>query len=434
MKCKKYFLWDFSVMALPLLLLSCSSAKVFRSAKHELLTDQTIHAAHIGLSVYDADAARFIFDHQGDQYFVPASNAKIPTCYAAMKYLGDSLSAFTYVLKGKDTIIIAGTGNPDLLHPDFKQQKAVDFLEQFRNVIISSQSYNDFLGSGWAWNDYTDYYMAQRSELPLYGNIVTYKWNGEGSIDPVPSFFKRITNASENSAYKQGFSIAKSFDTNSFTITDGSRKTAEVPFSPDINAIKDLLADTLRVNVDVTKEKPGNNAKVFKSRPVDSVLAPMMHRSDNFFAEQMLLMVSQQLLGKMNDNDVIDTLLKTDFRSLPQKPRWVDGSGLSRYNLFTPQDFVMILNKMQTEFGMERIKTIFPTGGEGTISSYYQEEKGQIFAKTGTLSGVVALSGYLYTKKGKLLIFSALVNNHNGSATEVRRAVEKFLRKTRNIK
>ncbi len=152
-----------------------------------------------------------------------------------------------------------------------------------------------------------------------------------------------------------------------------------------------------------------------------------MHRSDNFFAEQSLLMVSNELLGYMSDEKIIDSLLKTDFKDLPQKPRWADGSGLSRYNLFTPQDFVTILNKMKTEFGMERIKLILPTGGEGTIRSYYKDDSGYIFGKTGTLSGVVAFSGFIYTKKGKLLIFSTLVNNHNGSATDVRRAIEKFL-------
>ena len=80
---------------------------------------------------------------------------------------------------------------------------------------------------------------------------------------------------------------------------------------------------------------------------------------------------------------------------------------------------------------MERVKTIFPTGGEGTISSYYKAGSGYIYAKTGTLSGVVALSGFLYTKKGKLLIFSTLVNNHQASSTEVRRAVERFIESLR---
>ena len=158
----------------------------------------------------------------------------------------------------------------------------------------------------------------------------------------------------------------------------------------------------------------------------------MMHRSDNFFAEQSLLMVSNELLGVMNNEKIIDTLLKTDFKDLPQKPRWVDGSGLSRYNLFSPQDFVFILNKMKNDFGMDRIKNILPTGNEGTLRNYYIAERKTIFAKTGSLSGVVSISGFLYTKKNKLLIFSVLVNNHNGSATDVRRSVEKFIEGIRN--
>jgi D-alanyl-D-alanine carboxypeptidase/D-alanyl-D-alanine-endopeptidase (penicillin-binding protein 4) len=87
---------------------------------------------------------------------------------------------------------------------------------------------------------------------------------------------------------------------------------------------------------------------------------------------------------------------------------------------------------MKTEFGMKRMQEILPTGGAGTIRNYYQSDSGYIFGKTGTLSGVVAFSGYLYTKKNKLFIFSTLVNNHHTSATEVRRAVEKFIQHIRN--
>ena len=157
----------------------------------------------------------------------------------------------------------------------------------------------------------------------------------------------------------------------------------------------------------------------------------MMHRSDNFFAEQSLLMVGKELLHEMSEAKVIDTILKTHFKDIPQRPRWADGSGLSRYNLFTPQDFVYILNKMKTEFGMERLSNIFPGANEGTLTNYYKADSGFIYAKTGTLSGVVAISGYLYTQKNKLLVFSVLVNNHQASAAAVRRAVEGFLHQIR---
>ena len=86
-----------------------------------------------------------------------------------------------------------------------------------------------------------------------------------------------------------------------------------------------------------------------------------------------------------------------------------------------------ILNKTKNEFGWDRIKNILPTGGTGTLSSYYKKDSSFIYAKTGTLSNNCALSGYLITKKGKLLIFSVLANNYISGATPVRRAVEKFL-------
>ncbi|HUR65012.1 MAG TPA: D-alanyl-D-alanine carboxypeptidase [Chitinophagaceae bacterium] len=232
-------------------------------------------------------------------------------------------------------------------------------------------------------------------------------------------------------------------DVNSFFVryTSDSVKEQLIPFSTSIETINHLLQDTIAKEVISENnylaydQNPGNEIKDFKiihSQPTDSLLKPMMHRSDNFFAEQTLLMVSNEILGVMNDNKIIDTLLKTDFEDLPQKPRWADGSGLSRYNLFTPQDFVFILNKMKNEFGMDRLKVIFATGGEGTISSYYKADSGYIYGKTGTLSGVVAFSGFLYTKKGKLLIFSTLVNNHQAAATDVRRAIEKFLQGVRS--
>jgi D-alanyl-D-alanine carboxypeptidase/D-alanyl-D-alanine-endopeptidase (penicillin-binding protein 4) len=133
----------------------------------------------------------------------------------------------------------------------------------------------------------------------------------------------------------------------------------------------------------------------------------------------------------MSDEQIIDTLLKTDFKDLPTKPRWVDGSGLSRYNLFSPKDFIYILNKLQNEFGFARMKRILPTGGQGTLTNYYESDAGYIYAKTGSMSNNVSLSGYLITKKGKLLTFSVIINNFNGSGKSGRRAIEKLIKSIR---
>ena len=93
---------------------------------------------------------------------------------------------------------------------------------------------------------------------------------------------------------------------------------------------------------------------------------------------------------------------------------------------------VWILDRMQKEFGMNRVKSLFATGGTGTLRNYFRQDSGYVYAKTGTLAGVVALSGYMYTRKNRLLIFSVLVNNHQSPGGLIRRKVETFLRKIRD--
>ncbi|MGN6401176.1 MAG: D-alanyl-D-alanine carboxypeptidase/D-alanyl-D-alanine-endopeptidase [Flavisolibacter sp.] len=417
-----------------ILFFSCSTSKqISRSAKQNVINDAALQAAHVGISIYDADAGKYLYNYQGDKYFVPASNTKLPTCYAAMKYLGDSLVGLRYEIRDHG-VFIQPTADPSFLLPEFKNQRAYDFLKNIKSQIVLnlSQWQDERWGSGWSWNDYSEDYMAERSAMPIYGNVVRFS-NPLNRINIVPGFFQHdviVDSLQDASLYPS--SVKRDIAANKFFI-ENATKTAhslETPFyTQNGDIIFKLLSDTLHVPVykDQKLTSKNINLTVLHSQPTDSLLKPMMHRSDNFFAEQSLLMVSNELLGVMNDSKIIDTLLKTDFRDLPQKPRWTDGSGLSRYNLFTPQDFVTILNKMRTNFGMDRIKNILATGNTGTLTSYYKNEQGYIFAKTGTLSGVVALSGFLYTKKNKLLIFSVLVNNHQASATAVRRAVEKFI-------
>lgn len=427
---KKSCLVSLSVVSI-LFLCSCSmQKKIAKEAGRDILNVADFAPAHVGISLYDPTTKQYIYNYQADKYFVPASNTKIVTCYAAMKYLGDSLTGIRYVDKGNGTVEIEGAGDPSFLHPDFPRQPVLDFLKKQKKIVFTDENWKDnALGAGWAWDDYNSDYMAERSVMPIYGNIVGF--TRKETPNTYPAFYQQtLREAIAN--YNGKFTIRRDYGSNSFSAKPSANTftATDIPLYTSGNkALLELLNDTLKNTAELAHFKIDRLPDVvtIHSQPTDSMLKIMMHRSDNFFAEQSLLMISNNRLGFMNTAKLIDTLLKTDLADLPQKPKWVDGSGLSRYNLFSPQDFVTVLAKIKDEFAWSRVTNIFETGGSGTISNYYKNYANHIYAKTGSLSNHIALSGYLITKKGKPLIFSVLVNAHQAPVANIRKGVEKFL-------
>ncbi len=425
---------------------SCSLQKqIGKLANSQLINDPLFQPAHIGISIYEPLSNTYWYNHQSEKKFLPASNTKLFTCYAAMKYLADSLPGMRYQVINNELQLLP-TGDPTLLHPDYPHQPVIQFLKKFPGTIVVSDNawQEEALGNGWAWNDYNFYYMAEKSALPVYGNCVKFvqtRFNGkeaneenllQTSVYTDPEINWKVNFSTDTNR----FYVQRKRDENIFTLEQGKEKYKEqlVPFVTNgLTAALQLLRDTLGKEINLssspfTKQK----TTTIYSQPTDSLLKPMMHNSDNFFAEQALLMASNEFLGVMNSKKIIDTLIRTYLKDLPQQPAWADGSGLSRYNLFTPKSFVWLLKKMKEEFAWKRITTILPTGNEGTLVNYYQADSGFIYGKTGTLTGQVALSGYLTTRKNKALIFSILVNNHQSSPTAIRKSMERFLQRIRN--
>ncbi|MBU3745250.1 MAG: hypothetical protein FGM61_12030, partial [Sediminibacterium sp.] len=314
------------------------------------------------------------------------------------------------------------------LHPSFPYQPAYQFLKQQSRILLTNQNWKEpALGAGWAWDDYKSDYMPERSVLPIYGNLARFQLNSN-SLQTIPAAFKPVHTLQPN----QPFTITRNWGSDSFYLSPTSRmmNAIAMPFHVSSPAqLANILADTLHTVVasaQFTLER-WPDVVTIKSQPTDSVLSMMMHESDNFFAEQLLLMVGNDRFAVMNTRKIIDSLLATDLSLLPQKPKWMDGSGLSRYDLFTPQDMVTLLQLMQTSFSWKRITAILPTGNEGTLSGLYTNYTGKIYAKTGTLGNQVALSGYILTRKGKTLIFSVMVNAHQSAPQEIRKKIEGFL-------
>ncbi|MFM7671522.1 MAG: D-alanyl-D-alanine carboxypeptidase/D-alanyl-D-alanine-endopeptidase [Bacteroidota bacterium] len=418
---------------------SVAAQSISEEAKQHLLQAPSIRNAHIGISIYDPETDKYLYQYQADHFFTPASNTKIPTCYLAMKYLGDSLLSFR-VREVGDSIYIAPAGDPTFLNPQFPNQTFFQYLRTTNKKIWVQYNLADSFtpyGSGWTWDGYQDSYSTERAAMPIFGNLVHFQKGNGNSISIHPKMVGRPPFFSEPMTQLLGkgdrFDIDRSFDKNLFYIRkqESSFSSQQIPFKTDNGLTNFLfLRDTLNRNEDnfsMGMERQFSGYRPIYSQRTDTMLRVMMYESDNHLADQSLLMVSQKRLGKINDLALIDLVMSTDFARMPHDPRWTDGSGLSRYNLFSPDDFVFILDRMKKEFGMDRISKILPTGGTGTLKSYYNDITGKIYAKTGTLSGVVALSGFLQTQSGKWLVFSVLVNNHRTTATVVRQGIEKFL-------
>jgi len=427
---------------------SAQNSKNLSKLTHKiLLSDSIINGAHLGISIYEPETNSYVYTYNAEKNFIPASNTKFFTLYAGMKYLGNNIIGAYYKISN-DTIFLLPTGDPTYLHPDFNIHPVHDFLNNnnYKVVLLDDEKYPVPYGKGWAWDDQQEDYMPQRSSFPGCGNLLRLEWIKNNNAKPdefqydlavmnadIPDFKltkKTDTTLSENT-------ITKEPGSNHFTVTTNNKlKTfsQEIPFETfGLQTGFMILQHSLYHLATLQKKKNINRDEYIPlfSQKSDSVFSIMMHRSDNFYAEQTLLMSANEKLGYMNESDIIDSLLQNELSDIPQHPRWVDGSGLSRYNLFSPNDFIYIINKIQNEFGIERLKNILPTGGTGTLKNYFHADSSFIFAKTGSLSNNYTLCGLLTTKKNKQLIFSVMLNNYQGSAKAVRRLIEGYLHEVR---
>jgi serine-type D-Ala-D-Ala carboxypeptidase/endopeptidase (penicillin-binding protein 4) len=398
------------------------------------LTKEVIHLEkelkeHTGFLVYDPVSKKNLIEHQSDQYFTPASNTKIFTFYTSLKLLGDSAVSVKYIQQG-DSLIFWGTGDASFLYANvFDNRRLFDFLSTAPEKLFFSTSnfQTETMGPGWAWDDYPYYYSAERSPLPVYGNLIKIKKNSENFLFN-PTYFQLHFNAASEPRGDE--KIIRDIDSNQLIYYPGkkSRTSWSIPFRYSDDLVADLLSDTLKRKVELIDMPLPSESKALRSVPVDSLLRVMMHDSDNFIAEQLLLQCAAIISDTLRPEIAIAYAKKNFLSDLPDEPQWVDGSGLSRYNLFTPRSIVKLWEKIYKEIPQQRLFPLLATGGKsGTIKNSYKADKPYVYGKTGTLSNNHTLSGYVLTRKGRVLIFSMMNNNYIVPTSEVRKRMEKIL-------
>ena len=424
---KKRTLGQLILVGASISLIGCKTLNTNRLNKiiDQQISSQTTNNYFQGLLIYDPAKKDTLYSLNSQKYFTPASNTKIITLYTSLKTLPEKIPALKYIAKN-DTLYMEGTGDPSLLHPYFGDSTAIKFAKNYKNVFLNLNNFEESrYGPGWAWEDYDLYFSPERNSIPLYGNVVTITNNDSLAVSP---------NHFKNQVVPISYGVNRELYSNTFYYDPQRNDTLESPFMIDSTLTKSLLEEVLLKKVNIVQKMPNEEKQVLYSVSSDSLYKRMMEVSDNFLAEQLLILSSSTLSDTLNSAKARKYIMDNYLQELEHPPRWVDGSGLSRYNLFTPGTMVYVLNKMYQEIPRERLFNFFPVGGlTGTLKGRFNgDDRPYIYAKTGSLGNNYCLSGYLITQSGKTLIFSFMNNHFTKSNSEVKQHMESIFEMIRD--
>lgn len=378
-----------------------------------------------GFILYDLDSQWVLYEKNSQINFIPASTTKLFTLFASWMILKDSTQTLRYVAEGK-IIRIWGSGDPSWRYKNLFQPDFDNFLSPYDQIFFSDTNViSPSFGYGWQWDDYQYAYAAERTSFPIYGNLIQIKKNNNSPEVSPPYFQQGIQKTLE--PIKE---LQRDFHSNKLIFNPASFLgiKKEIPF---------LTSPELFVNLASTETgkkwiyKPEILPEIhqeWRGAPLLPMLKEAMLESDNFLAEQLLFMVSDKLFREIDTERAIDYILKTYLNDLPDRPKWVDGSGLSRHNLFTPRSMIGLFEKLYQTIPLQELISLLPAGGKtGTLKNSYQAPDPYLFAKTGTLSNHQSLVGIIKTKKGKLYAFAFMNSNYPYPASVVRKEMEKVM-------
>ena len=390
------------------------------------LGETSFFAGHMtGFMLFDLDSQTVLYEKNSHLRFTPASTTKLFTLFASLVVLGDSTQTLRYIRDG-NTIRIWGSGDPSWNYKKFSSPGLAALIEPYDQIIFSDANMaSPAFGYGWQWDDYYFNYSAERTSLPIYGNLVQVKKVGNAPT-VFPSFFQPDVFPTTRTIRE----LERDFHSNKFYYNPNNFRAKEefIPFIYSPELFIKLAGDATGKTWVYQPDSLPQQHETLRGSLLFPILKEMMLESDNFLAEQLMLMVSDRLFQRLDSERAIEYMLKTYLYDLPDTPQWVDGSGLSRHNLMTPRTMVALFEKIYRMMPDNQLFEVLPTGGvSGTLENSYKVPSPYIFAKTGTMSNNHSLVGLLKTKSGKYYCFAFMNSNYPYKASEVRKEMEKVL-------
>jgi D-alanyl-D-alanine carboxypeptidase/D-alanyl-D-alanine-endopeptidase (penicillin-binding protein 4) len=429
----------------------------------EVLRDKRLQGAIAGISIRDAASGEILYSHNGEMRLRPASNLKLLTAASALYTLGTHYTFQTKVLmdgalKGstlKGNVYLQGNGDPTLLAKDLN-----DLAKKLKNSHIDKIEGNIYADDSrfdsirypidLPWSDEDDYYGAGISALTISpghdfdnGTAIIKVQPGEkvgkkAIIHVIPDS-KYLKIQSDVQTVKEDgrklLTVIRDHGNNNVTIrgtitlqSPAVRKWVAVwePTLYALNIFEQSLRDTgikiRRQSEEVRKApKRARILAVHQSKPLGEIILPLLKYSNNGHAEILTKELGKAVYNKGTWNNgtmAIGKAMQT-FGVRADQLYLRDGSGISQSDLVPPNELTKLLFAIQSYEWFPAFLNALPVSGSkskelsGSLRNrlMQKEAAGRVRAKTGSLTGVSSLSGYVASMSGKRYIFTVLINN-----------------------
>lgn len=436
-----------------------------------ILSDETLSGAQASVSIRSAETGEVLYENEADDRLKPASNMKLLTGAAALETLGAGYTFSTEVLREGDMkgnklhgdLYLKGKGDPTLMEEDFEAMaqslKDSGLREVKGNLIADDTWYDDIrLSEDLSWNDETRYYGSQISSLTASpnedydpGTVIVAAYPSDTTGEPADitvtpnNEYVEIVNQTKTVAAGQSkdLSIERKHGTNDIVIegtvpVEASRSRSWVAVSEPSGLALDLFRQSLEKEGIKVKGKAQLNgetpssAEVMVSKesmPLHELFIPFMKLSNNNHAEVLIKEMGRVVHGEGSWEkglEVVEAFLEENGVGADAM-RLRDGSGMSHVNMIPSGEISNLLFQIREKEWFPAYLESLPVAGHndrfvgGTLRNRMEDTAAEnnVQAKTGSLTGVTSLSGYVTTEDGEALIFSIVLNNYLGSVEEI---------------
>jgi len=408
---------------------------------------------------------KILESYNHDKLVRPASNLKLLTSAAVLDKLGPDYTYKTTMYglgyqegrKWRGDIIIEGTGDPAISGKFYDGDKFYVF-EQFYRTLDSLGIYyidGNLIGNtslfdeqpypkGWNWDDLSFYYGVEISALSFNENAVDLEVFADDEVGESPriqwfpfdtdyvNFLNEQVITPSHTEYDEFY--RRILGTNTIILRSKlpqgyyEEESLSVMNAPlfFMDTFKKYLEDGDielggRILIDNREPVAGDNYRVLErheSPPLKELLKEVNKESNNFYTEMMLKTAAAEHFQTKGTTELGISLVKEyafDMGMDTTKIEMTDGSGMSPSTLIKVQDISKMLVDIRKDSSFFNIykETLSRPGIDGSLENRFKKHpvRHHILGKTGYVSGVRALSGYLKSSTGKPLIFSIVTNN-----------------------